>query len=98
MRHVHIHVAGFLIARIDHQDFLGRLDEIDWFDDEGGDRDGGPNDPRLALIMVEAEQATYMKVNKSRPIILFETIKNKVIGSAPRRGEVREISGAELMD
>jgi hypothetical protein len=48
--------------------------------------------------MVEAEQATYMKVNKSRPIILFETIKNKVTGSAPRRGDVREISGAELMD
>jgi general stress protein 26 len=69
-----------------------------WFDDEGGDRDGGPNDPRLALIMVEAELATYMKVNKSRPIILFETIRSKVTGSAPRLGDIREISGAELMD
>jgi len=69
-----------------------------WFDDEGEDRDGGPNDPRLALIMVEAEQATYMKVNKSRPIILFETIRSKVTGSIPSRGDVREISGAELMD
>ena len=48
--------------------------------------------------MVEAELATYMKVNKSRPIILFETIRSKVTGSVPRRGDVREISGAELMD
>jgi hypothetical protein len=48
--------------------------------------------------MVEAELATYMKVNKSRPIILFETIRSKVTGSAPRLGDVREISGAELMD
>jgi general stress protein 26 len=69
-----------------------------WFDDEGGERDGGPNDPRLALIMVEAELATYMKVNKSRPIILFEAIRSKVTGSTPRLGDVREISGAELMD
>jgi general stress protein 26 len=69
-----------------------------WFDDEGGDRDGGPNDPRLALIMVEAELATYMKVNKLRPVILFETIRSKVTGSVPRLGDVREISGAELMD
>jgi general stress protein 26 len=69
-----------------------------WFDDEGGDRDGGPDDPRLVLIMVEAEQATYMKVNKSRPVILFETLRGKVTGSAPRRGDIKEISGAELMD
>jgi hypothetical protein len=37
-------------------------------------------------------------VNKLRPIILFETIKSKVTGSPPRLGDVREISGAELMD
>jgi general stress protein 26 len=69
-----------------------------WFGDEGGDRDGGPNDPRIALIMVEAEIATYMKVNKLRPILLFEVIKAKVTGSAPRIGDIREVTGAELMD
>jgi general stress protein 26 len=69
-----------------------------WFDDEGGERDGGPNDPRLALIMVEAEMATYMKVNKLRPVILFEVLKGKVTGSPPKRGDVQEITGAELMD
>ena len=69
-----------------------------WFGDEGGDRDGGPNDPRIALILVEAELATYMKVNKSRPIILFETLKGIVTRSRPAMGDVKEVTGAELMD
>ncbi len=69
-----------------------------WFGDEGGDRDGGPNDPRIALILVEAELATYMKVNKSRPILLFEVLKGKVTGSRPSLGDVKEVTGAELMD
>jgi general stress protein 26 len=69
-----------------------------WFGDEGGDRDGGPNDPRVALILVEAELATYMKVNKSRPIILFETLKGIVTRSRPTPGEIKEVTGAELMD
>ena len=69
-----------------------------WFDDEGGERDGGPSDPRIALIMVEAELATYMKVNKSRPIILFDMLKAKVTGSTQRLGDIREITGAEMMD
>jgi general stress protein 26 len=69
-----------------------------WFGDAGGERDGGPNDPRIALILVEAELATYMKVNKSRPIILFETLKAKVTGSRPVMGDIKEVTGAELMD
>ena len=69
-----------------------------WFGDEGGERDGGPNDPRIALILVEAELATYMKVNKWRPIILFSTLKAKVTGTRPIMGDVKEITGAELMD
>jgi hypothetical protein len=39
-----------------------------------------------------------MKVSKLSPIILFETIRSKVTGSVPRLGDVREISGAELME
>jgi general stress protein 26 len=69
-----------------------------WFGDEGGDRDGGPNDPRIALIMVEAESATYMKVNKPKPVVLFDVLKGMVTGSRVDIGEVREVTGAELMD
>jgi general stress protein 26 len=68
-----------------------------WFGDEGGDRDGGPNDPRIALILVEAELATYMKV-RARPIVLFGVLKGIVTRSRPSVGEVKEITGAELMD
>ncbi len=60
--------------------------------------DGGPNDPRIALIMVEAESATYMKVNKSRPVVLFEVLKGMVTGSRVDIGEVREVTAGELMD
>ncbi len=68
-----------------------------WFGDAGGERDGGPNDPRIAIILVEAELATYMKVNKPRPVILFEILRGMVTGSRPK-GDVKEVTGAELMD
>ena len=69
-----------------------------WFGDEGGERDGGPNDPRIALIMVEAESATYMKLNKPKPVVLFEVLKSFVTGSRADLGDVKEITGAEMMD
>jgi general stress protein 26 len=69
-----------------------------WFGDAGGEKDGGPNDPRIALIMVEAESATYMKVNKPRPVVLFEVLKGMVTGSRVDIGEVREVTAGELMD
>ena len=68
-----------------------------WFGDEGLDRDGGPNDPRIALILVEAELATYMKV-RARPVVLFGVLKGIVTRSRPSAPEVKEITGAELMD
>jgi len=48
--------------------------------------------------MVEADSATYMKVSKSRPVVLFEALKARVTGSQPRLGDVREVTGAEMMD
>lgn len=68
-----------------------------WFGDEGGDRDGGPDDPRFALIMVEADSVVYLKSNKPKPVILFEVLKGMVTGSRVDIGEVREIQGGELM-
>ncbi len=68
-----------------------------WFGDEGGDRDGGPGDPRFALIMVEADSVVYLKSTKPRPLVLFEVLKGMVTGSRPDIGEVKEIQGGELM-
>jgi len=67
-----------------------------WFGDEGGARDGGPDDPRLALILVEAQTVEYMVVNKPRPVVLFEVAKALVTGTPPNVGEERSLSEREL--
>jgi hypothetical protein len=67
-----------------------------WFGDEGGDRNGGPDDPRLALIVVEVESVTYMKVDKPKPVVLFELAKGFLTGKEPDIAEVREVSGDEI--
>jgi Uncharacterized stress protein (general stress protein 26) len=69
-----------------------------WFGDEGGKRNGGPDDPRIALIFVEADSVVYIKNDKPRPMILWEVVKAMVTGNPPDVGEVRQIGGAELMD
>ena len=62
-----------------------------WFEDEGGERDGGPDDPRMVLIGVDAVTAQYMTVNKPQPLVLFEVMKGMVTGKAPDVGEVKEV-------
>ena len=67
-----------------------------WFGDEGGDRDGGPGDPRLALILVEAHSVEYLVVTKPRPVVLFEVAKAMVTGTPPKVGEERSLNEREL--
>jgi len=62
-----------------------------WFEDEGGAKDGGPDDPRMILIGVDAVTAQYMTVNKPQPLVLFELVKGMVTGKAPHIGDVKEI-------
>jgi general stress protein 26 len=69
-----------------------------WLGDQGDERDGGPTDPRIALILVDADSAIYMKVNKPRPVVLFEILRGMVTGNRPSMGDIREVTGAELMD
>jgi general stress protein 26 len=75
---------------------LYRPDWKMWFGDEGGERNGGPDDPRLALILVEVHSVTYMKVDKPKPLVLFELVKGLVTGTAPNIGKEREVSGGEV--
>lgn len=67
-----------------------------WFPKIDGVRDGGPDDPRLALILVEAHSAMYMKTNKPRPLVLFEVVKAIVTGKAPNVGGERIIGPREI--
>ena len=75
---------------------LYRKDWKAWFGDQGGERDGGPDDPRLALILVDVESVTYLKVDKPQPLVLFEVAKGILTGTPPNVGKQRELSGEEI--
>lgn len=75
---------------------LYRPDWKAWFGDEGGERNGGPDDPRLALILVEVHSVTYMKVDKPKPMVLFQLVKGMVTGTPPDIGKQREVSGGDV--
>ena len=67
-----------------------------WFGDEGGARDGGPDDPRFALLLVDAQSVIYGKRNKPKPMALFEVVKGMITGSRPDVSDVRHVSSREL--
>lgn len=69
-----------------------------WFDDEGGARNGGPDDPRLALIIVDAQTVSYMKSKHSRPRVLFELARGMITGEQPDIGREERLSSNELHD
>jgi general stress protein 26 len=75
--------------RVIHE--LYRPDWRAWFGDLGGARDGGPDDPRLALILVDVHSVTYLKQDKPRPVVLFELMKGMVTGKSPDLGEPKTV-------
>jgi hypothetical protein len=74
---------------------LYRPDWRVWFGDEGGERDGTADDPRIVLIGVDIEAATFMEVTKPQPVVLFELVKGLVTGKAPEMGETQAVTKAE---
>jgi general stress protein 26 len=74
---------------------LYRPDWKAWF---GGDSKeaGTPDDPRITLIAVDVESAVYLKMDKPRPVILYEVAKGMLTGSTPDLGETERVSGREL--
>ncbi len=73
---------------------IRRLHQPDWrawFGKVDDVRDGGPDDPRLTLILIDADSVTYLKQNKSKPVVLFEVAKGMLTGSTPDLGHVREL-------
>ncbi len=75
---------------------LYRPDWRMWMGAEDDVRDGRPDDPRLALLLVTADSVHYMKKDKSTPAVLFEMASGMVTGDRPELGEVRELSGSDL--
>jgi general stress protein 26 len=67
-----------------------------WLGDQGGDRDGGPDDPRIALILVEAHSVTYSKKDRPAPLALFSVVKGMITGDTPKVSDLREVNEREL--
>jgi general stress protein 26 len=94
-----VSVSGHAILSKDRDliDSLYKPDWKAWLGDEGdGKRDGSPHDPRIALILVEAETVVYSKNNRSMPLALFQVVKGMVTGEPPKVADLREIGADEL--
>ena len=94
-----VSVAGRAILSKD-RDLINSLYKPDWkiwLGDLGdGKRDGGPHDPRIAIILVEAQSVTYSKKDRPTPLVLFELVKSMVTGTPPKVADLREIGPDEL--
>jgi len=75
---------------------LYRPDWRAWFGDEGGVRDGTADDPRIVLVGVDIEMASFMEVSKPQPIVLFEVVKGMLTGTPPNVGKTQRVSRTEV--
>jgi general stress protein 26 len=62
-----------------------------WFPNEGGEKDGSAEDPRVVLIGVHAVSAQYMTLEKPQALVLFDMVAAKLAGKTPEMGEVKRI-------
>jgi general stress protein 26 len=76
---------------------LYKADWKAWLGDLGGERNGGPDDPRIALIEVQAESATYLKSTDPRLITLFKVAKAIATGTPPQLGNQGRLNADELL-
>ena len=95
-----VSVAGTAIVSRD-RDLIRGLYKEDWkiwFPEEKGrkGRDGGPDDDRIALILVEADSVTYSKKNKPAPLVLFEMAKAFITKTPPKVADLRELDTTEI--
>ena len=93
-----VSVAGIATLTTDRE-LIRELYQPDWkawLGDAGGELDGSPDDPRIALILVEAESVTYLKVTKPRPVVLFEVAKGIITGAPPKVGSLRTVNEREI--
>ena len=70
-----------------------------WIGDLGdGVHDGGPTDPRIGVIKLEAKLATHNVARKGIIGRAVETVKGAVQGNVPAINGIRELSVEELAE
>jgi general stress protein 26 len=62
-----------------------------WFGDEGDERHGTPDDPRIILVGVTMHAAEFLEVDKPRPVVLYELVKGWLTGSEPDLGTMHKL-------
>jgi len=62
-----------------------------WFGEEGDEKHGTPDDPRMILIGVDVEMAMFLEINKPQPVVLFEVVKGMITGKTPDVGEPQRV-------
>ena len=68
-----------------------------WVGDLGdGKHDGGPEDPRIGVIKVEMQTATYALARGTKASGMLEMAKGVVTGSAPKVNKLREVTEGEV--
>src|SRR6185295_9793767 len=93
-----VSVSGHAILSRDRDliDSLYQPDWKTWLGDQGdGKRTGGPHDPRIALILVEADTVVYSKKDRQTPLVLFQRAKAKLTGEPAKVAELRELDRSE---
>lgn len=94
-----VSVSGHAILSRDRDliDSLYKPDWKAWLGDQGdGLRDGGPRDPRIVLVLVEADSVVYSKNDRPIPLALFQIVKGMITGEPPKVADLREIGADEL--
>ena len=70
-----------------------------WLGDLGdGVHDGGPNDPRIGVIKLEAKFVIYSLSRRGVVGHAVETVKSAVKGEVPVVNSIRELSTEELAE
>lgn len=94
-----VSVSGRAILSRDRDliDSLYQPDWKAWLGDTGdGKRDGSPHDPRIGLILVEADSVVYSKSDRPMPLVLFQVVKAMITGEPPKVADLRELNRSEL--
>lgn len=94
-----VSVSGRAILSCDRDliDSLYQPDWKAWLGDTGdGKRDGSPHDPRIGLILVEADSVVYSKSDRPAPLVLFQVVKAMITGDPPKVANLRELNRSEL--
>ena len=68
-----------------------------WFPERGAKEDGGPEDPRMVLIAVDARAAHFMTAEKATPTVLFEAVRTRTAGERANVGELEEVTAEDLV-